>query len=78
MDLFQQLDRDSTYQALKRALEDQRENYGLAYDRYQQKLKRLERARDKAHAELHMALEAEQAAMRACNEYYHAWKGQKA
>ena len=77
MDLFKQLDRDPTYQALKLAREEQSENYFLAYKRYQQKLKRLERAKDKAHAELHIAHEANQAAMRACNEYYFSCGGPK-
>lgn len=78
MDLFQQLKSDPTYQALQRAREEQWGNYGLAYKRYQQKLKRIERAGEKARAELRIAHEANQAAIRACDEYYFSCGGQKA
>ena len=72
---WRQLDKDPAYQALKDAREAQMANYWVAYKRYQQKLKRIERAKEKAEAEIHFAMEAQQAALRACNDYYHACGG---
>ena len=77
MDIFEQLDIDPDFQALKHAQEKAWDDYSFAYKRYQQKLERLERARQKASAELGLAQEAHQIAIRNVNEYYADFKAKQ-